>query len=169
MKKLIGTLVAFAIAICPISGSAGYLYSRTNTKKINNAITYEHRQMLTPNGWIRANVAYVDMKDANASVKVLTSDNGASYLSTVKQMAKSAGASLAINGDFFNFASGQTNMLGMTYQDGKLISSPAIDNMASIAITEDNQIIMDYFSFFVNSHFSSGLHLPCVSDKQNAR
>ena len=147
MKKLIGTLVAFAIAICPLSGSAGYLYSRTNTKKINNAITYEHKQMLTPNGWIRAYVAYVDIKDANASVKVLTSDNGASYLSTVRQMAKSSGASLAINGDFFNFASGQTNMLGMTYQDGKLISSPAIDNMVSMAITEDNQIIMDYFSF----------------------
>lgn len=147
MKKLIGMALAFAIAVSPAAGNASYLYTQKTTQKLNNAITYEQKNMLTQNGWIRAYIAYVDVTNPNASVKVLTSSQGSSYLSTVKQMAKDSGADIAINGDFFNFASGQTNMLGMTYQNGELVSSPALDNMVSLVLTENNEIIMDYFSF----------------------
>ncbi len=38
-------------------------------------------------------------------------------------------------------------MLGMVYQDGELISTPSTDNFVSFGITEDNEIIFDYFTF----------------------
>lgn len=148
MKKAFTSLViSLLLTLTPLISNAGYIYSLTNTEPVNNAITYEERQILTENGWIRAYIAYVDVTDPNAAIKVMTSSNGCSYLSTVRQMAQENGADLAVNGDFFNFSSGQTNMLGMTYKDGELISTPALDNLVSFVLTDSNQVIMDYFSF----------------------
>ncbi|MBE7051549.1 MAG: phosphodiester glycosidase family protein [Ruminococcaceae bacterium] len=147
MKKLISIAASLCITLSSLSVNAAYLYTQKISEKVNNAITYEERNIITENGRIKAYIAYVDISNPNASVKVLTSSKGASYLSTVKQMAKDSGAALAINGDFFNLSSGQTNMIGMVYQNGEMVSSPALDNMPSFVITEDNQVMMEYFSF----------------------
>ncbi|MDY3305066.1 MAG: hypothetical protein SOW78_12480, partial [Clostridia bacterium] len=131
MKKLISIALCLMLTFSASSSFGAYLYTEKYDQKINGAVKYEQRNILTENGWIRAYIAYVDLTNPNASVKVLTSSQGSSYLSTVKQMAADNGADLAINGDFFNFSSSQTNMLGMVYQNGHMISSPALDNMVT--------------------------------------
>ncbi len=146
MKKFVSILLLCLLTLCPCLANADYIYKIESSHKINDAITYEEKQLLTESGWIRAYIAYVDLSNPHAGIKVLTSDKGVSYLDTVRNMAKKEGATLAINGDFFNFASGQTNMLGMTYSEGELLSSPALDNMASFVITEQGNVIMDYFA-----------------------
>ena len=147
MKKLISIALCLMLTFSASSGFGAYLYTEKYDQKINGAVKYEQRNILTENGWIRAYIAYVDLTNPNASVKVLTSSQGSSYLSTVKQMAADNGADIAIKGDFFNFSSSQTNMLGMVYQNGHMISSPAPDNMVTFALTDKNEAVMDYFSF----------------------
>jgi len=146
MKKFVSILLLCLLTLCPCLANADYIYKIESSHKINDAITYEEKQLLTESGWIRAYIAYVDLSNPHAGIKVLTSDKGVSYLDTVRNMAKKEGATLAINGDFFNFASGQTNMLGMTYSEGELLSSPALDNMVSFVVTEQGNVIMDYFA-----------------------
>lgn len=148
MKKFTVALLATAMLISShICAVAAPLYTSSTQTQVNGAITYEQKNILTENGWTRAYIAYIDLTNPSAAVKVLTSSKGSSYLSTVGQMAADNNVELAINGDFFNFSSSQTNMLGMTYSDGELISTPALDNLVSFVLTEDNSVIMDYFSF----------------------
>ena len=90
----------------------------------------------------------------------MTAKKGSSYLENVKSMAQNEGATVAINADFFNTGSNQTNMLGMTFKEGELISTPALDNQASFVLTEDNNIIMDYFSFTSTVYSPQGYSCP---------
>ncbi len=146
MKKIISVLTTCMLTLSTVSSNAQNYFTQTISESVNNAIKYEQRNIITENGWIRAYIAYIDITNPNASIRVLTSSKGSSYLSTVKQMAEDNNAAIAINGDFFNFSSGQTNMLGMTYSNGEMISSPALDNMVSFVLTDNNEVIMDYFS-----------------------
>ncbi len=160
MKKLIAMIVS-ALMLLPSSGAnAEYLYTQSTTEKVAGGITYEQRSILSDSGWIRAYIAYVDLSNPNTAVKVLTSSEGSSYLSTVQKMAYDNNTSIAINGDFFNFSSTQTNMLGMVYQNGELISTPALDNQASFVLIDSNQVIMDYFSFTATVTSPQGYSCP---------
>ncbi len=101
----------------------------------------------TESGWIKANVIRIDLTNEELELKVMTSPNGTSRLSTVKSMAEEHNTKVAVNADFFNMQSGETNMLGMVYQDGKLISTPSTDNFVSFVINEENEVLFDYFTF----------------------
>lgn len=147
MKKLISLVLGLGLALSPLTSGATYLYTESIAEQVTGGVKYEQKNILTENGWIRAYIAYVDLSNPNASIKVLTASKGSSYLENVKSMAENSGACIAVNGDFFNFSGGQTNMLGMVYQNGELVSTPALDNQASFVLTEDNSVIMDYFTF----------------------
>lgn len=146
MKKLLSLLIIFSIILSNINVFGNYIYEEKQTKNLTDAIFYEERTILTKEGFIKAYVGYVDLQNPNISLKVLSSSNGVSTLETVKDMAIKNDTKLAINADFFNMTSGETNMLGMTYKNSELISTPALDNMVSFVLSEDNEIFMDYFS-----------------------
>ena len=95
VKKFIGIFLSCLISLSPCMADADYIYTIEKSQKINNAITYEEKQLLTDFGWIRAYVAYVDLSNTNTDIKVLTSKKGVSYLDTVKNMAKNEPATLA--------------------------------------------------------------------------
>lgn len=145
MKKIIAALLAASLITLPTQAET--IYENVTKTTVTRGVTHQKVATFTDTGWVRANVLRVDMTDESLELKVLTSPSGTSSLSTVKKMAENYNTKAAVNADFFNMQSGETNMLGMVYQNGELISTPSKDNLVSFAITEDNQVIFDYFTF----------------------
>lgn len=145
MKRLLTAFVA-AVLITS-SASAETIYEDVTTNIITEGVTHQSIDTFTDAGWRKADVIRIDLTDENLELKVLTSPDGVAHLSTVKTMAEHYGTKAAVNADFFNVQSGETNMLGMVYQDGELISTPSKDNFVSFAVTEENKIVFDYFTF----------------------
>lgn len=129
---------------------AAEIFSSREEETLTKGVTYESRESFSEDGWVKTDILKVDLTEPNVKLKVMTSPDGSSRLSTVKTMAEKTGAKAAVNADFFNFpasSGADTNMLGMVFEDGEIISTPAKDNLASFAITEDNEVIFDYFTF----------------------
>lgn len=144
MKKLISALLAGVL----ISSTAhAAIYENNQTTTITDGITHQVVDTFTESGWIKADVIRIDLTNENLELKVMTSPDGSSRVSTVKTMAEANNTKVAVNADFFNIQSGETNMLGMVYQNGELISTPSKDNFVSFAITEENKVFFDYFTF----------------------
>ncbi len=150
MKKYRSLLLSAVLALSSVSASAETICEFNEEEIISRGITYQSREIFDGSSWTKADIIKVDMNDENVSVRVLTAPQGSSSLATVKEMASASGAKAAVNGDFFNFmpkGSTETNMLGMVYQSGELVSSPAKDGLVSFALTEDNRVVFDYFTF----------------------
>ncbi len=144
MKKLISAIIA---GIFITTSAQAAIYEDTTTTTITKGITHQVVDTFTQSGWVKADVIRIDLTNEDLELKVLTSPSGMSRVSTVKSMAEEAGTKVAVNADFFNVQTGETNMLGMLYKDGELISTPSKDNFVSFAITEENEVIFDYFTF----------------------
>ena len=147
MKKIIAILMTALLMTASLTASAETIYENARREPITKGVFYEETDRYTTAGWERISVVEIDLTDDALEVKALSPKKGSSALANVKQMAEENGTKVAINGDFFNFSSGETNMLGMMVSDGELISTPAKDGLASFALTEDNTAIFDYFTF----------------------
>ncbi len=144
MKKLISALLAGVILSTSVQAA---IYENNTTTTITDGVTHQRLDTFTQSGWVRANIVRIDLTNEDLSLKVMTSPNGTSSVSTVKSMAEANNTKAAVNADFFNVQSGETNMLGMVYQDGELVSTPSKDNFVSFVITEENRVFFDYFTF----------------------
>lgn len=160
MKKIISIFISLLLVFSSLNVCATYLHVESTKEKTLGGITYEERKILLENDFIKAYIAYVDLTNPNICVKVMTASEGSSYLENVKDMATKNDTVIALNGDFFNMSSGQTNMLGMVMKDGELISTPALDHQASFVVTETNEVLMDYFSFTMNLISPQGYSTP---------
>ncbi len=143
MKKLCALLALLTLQ----TSVNAYIYEDNKTTYITDGISHQSVDTFYGTEWVKADIVRVDLTNPDLSLKVLTSPNGTSTLSTVKTMAEANSTSVAVNADFFNMQSGETNMLGMVYQDGQLISTPSKDNFVSFAVDENNRVIFDYFTF----------------------
>ncbi len=147
MKKIFAILLTAVLMTSQLAAGAETIYENTRREFVTKGVLYEETDRYTTDGWQRVSVVKIDLTDKDIEVKALSPKKGSAHLATVKQIAEENGTKAAINGDFFNFSSGETNMLGMMVSDGELISTPAKDNLASFALTEDNTAIFDYFTF----------------------
>ncbi len=144
MKKLISALVAGVILT---TSAHAAIYEDNSITTITGGITHQVVDSFSQSGWIKADVIRIDLTNEDLEIKVMTSSSGTSRLSTVKTMAEEHNTKVAVNADFFNLQSGETNMLGMVYQDGELISTPSTDNFVSFVVTGENEVLFDYFTF----------------------
>ncbi len=144
MKKLISALLAGIIMTTTANAA---IYEKNEISTITEGVTHNRVDTFTESGWVKANIIRIDLTNEDLQLKVMTSPDGTSRLSTVKAMAEANNTKAAVNADFFNMQSGETNMLGMVYQDGELISTPSKDNFVSFVITEENEVLFDYFTF----------------------
>lgn len=145
MKKTMAFLLTLLLMTTQIC--AEKIYENKTTEYLTKGVVLESTDTYTNSGWQRVDVVKIDLRDENLEVKVLSPKDGVSGLQTVKQMAENYGTKAAVNGDFFNMGSGETNMLGMVVSSGELISTPSVDNFASFGLTHDNSPIFGYFSF----------------------
>ena len=144
MKKLISAIIA---GILITTSAHAAIYESNVTTIVTEGITHQSLDTFTDSGWVKANIIQIDLTNEDLELNVMTAPNGISSLATVKAMAEEHNTKVAVNADFFNLQSGETNMLGMVYQDGELISTPSKDNFVSFVITEENEVLFDYFTF----------------------
>lgn len=144
MKKFISLLIT---GILISSSAQAAVYENNDITTITKGVTHQRVDSFSDSGWRKADVIRIDLTDPDLELKVLTSPNGISTLATVKTMAEANNTKAAVNADFFNMVSGETNMLGMVFKDGELISTPSTDNFVSFVIDENNNVIFDYFTF----------------------
>ena len=147
MKKTLAMILTAMLLASSVSVCVENIYENIHRQQLTKGVLLEEIDTYTEKGWQRVCVTTVDLTDKNLEVKALSPAKGSSALATVKKMAEENGTKAAINGDFFNFSSGETNMLGMMVSKGELISSPAKDGLASFALTEAGAPIFDYVTF----------------------
>ncbi len=145
MRKLFTLLLT--ITILGTSAYAENIYENKQSTQITKGVLHESIETYNSYGWQSVDVIKIDLTDEDLEVKVLSPQGGSSSLSTVKQMSEDNDTKASINGDFFNFSSGETNMLGMTVSDGELISTPSKDKLATFALTDDASPLFGYFSY----------------------
>ena len=145
MKKILAFILVTLLMTSTVFAET--IYEEKHTKHLTKGIVLESSDTYTESGWQRIDVVKIDLKDKNLEVEVLSPSGGVSERQTVKQLAENYNPKVAINGDFFNMITGETNMLGMVVSDGELLSTPSKDNFSSFALTEDNIPIFDYFTY----------------------
>ena len=99
-------------------------------------------------GALNAYVLKIDLTDPYLKVDtVLGADGTLNKNQPVLEMARRTGAVAAINGDFSQMKdSGRP--IGLVYQDGQLIESPALRNdMFGFGLTKDNTVLLEVFEF----------------------
>ena len=155
MKKTIIFLAIITTIVCSFSQSMALtkLYETKEKQILNSGTNLTKYKRLTDKGWLAINIIDVDLKDKNTSVGVLTSENGLHTFQTVKTMLTNTQNGIAaINADFFNGNYQKGNIIGMTMQAGKVLTSASRDNvnkdtMASFYMEKDGEAS---FSFFTN-------------------
>lgn len=148
MKKTIYPLIiALLFAICVPSAAFAADWNGVTEEEITKGVIYKKILRYSGGAFSMLHVVECDTDNAAASFGVMTASSGASYLETTKKMAENNNAIAAVNGDFFNTGSKRTNMLGVVYQDGELVSTPSKDVWATVALTDAGNILMDYFGF----------------------
>lgn len=122
-------------------------FERVESERLSRGVTQKHIQRFTQNGWLNANVLYVDLTDETSKLDILQSSNGLTTKDTLTSMAnKNPNVIGAINSDFFYFSNPDSPM-GMMIKDGEMVSSPIlVNNFATLYVTDQNTGFANYLT-----------------------
>lgn len=155
MKKRICFLIILMICmiVCTNCFALTKLHETVTTKVISSGTNLKTYTRFTDKGWLSINIIEVDLKDKNTSLGLLTSSNGLQTFQNVKTMITNSNKNVvaAINADFFNGKTQKGNIIGMTIEDGEVLTSTYYENetedvLASFVIDDDNNVLFDYFT-----------------------
>lgn len=124
-------------------------------------LAYEKRSVTTGGGQVLIYVLKADLTNQYLKINTLVGSDGTLEKNArVTDMAVSAGSVAAVNADFFQMGeSGRP--IGMTYKDGRMITSPPLSNdMLAWGITENGIPVIDLFSFSGNVITAGGKKFP---------
>lgn len=148
--------VCLVLMLCMFASSNVFaltkLHETYESQVINSGTNLTKYKRFTDKGWLSINIIDIDLKDKNTSIGVLTSSNGLQTFQDVKTMAKNnKNCIAAINADFFNGTSKKGNIIGMTIEDGNMLTSTYYENevkdvLASFVLNEDDEVTFDYFT-----------------------
>ncbi|SCY48656.1 phosphodiester glycosidase family protein [Alkaliphilus peptidifermentans] len=122
---------------------------KVETERLAHGVTYQNILRFNKNGWLNANVLFVDLTDNSTELKILKSENGLSTRETLSSMVnKDEQVIGAINGDFFFMNTPAGSPTGAIVEDGKMVSSPVIgENLANFYINNDGLAFADYWDY----------------------
>ncbi len=154
MKKIgIIFLISF-LCVCLNSNAFALtkLYETSQKEVLNSGTNLTKYTRLTDKGWLSINIVDIDLDDENTSIKVLTSENGLNTFQNVKRMLENQKRCIAaVNADFFNGKTNNGNIIGMSVNDGEMLTSTYYENASkdvfgSMLIDENNDTWFGYFS-----------------------
>lgn len=105
-------------------------------------------KLTTGEGPLSVYVLKIDLTDPYINLDTIIGTNGTfEQNSSVLDMAKRTGAVAAVNGDFFQIKESK-RPIGLTYQSGRLVGSPALrHDMYGFGITKEKEPLFEVFSF----------------------
>jgi exopolysaccharide biosynthesis protein len=142
-------IVTAAYLVIPSWAGAYQVISKTSGEEIiTQGATLQTIKMNTDGGPLNVYMLKADLSDPLLKIDTIIGGDGTlNNNQAVTDMAKRTGAVAAINGDFFQInESGRT--IGLAYQGGKLVESPAQRNdMYGFGLTADKSPLIEVFSF----------------------
>ena len=149
MKKVIASILSFLL-LFSVSVQATTYYDYKEVEVLGEGITRTHIRRFCTNGWQNINIVAADLSVSHVKAELLTDTRGSSYLTNVLKMAQDADSIAAVNSDFFarsGFSSSRGTALGVMVEDNQLVSSSNHESgFASLAVTNDGNIILDYLT-----------------------
>lgn len=168
LKLFIAGLVAAALTAITMSAYAAdikYVYS--TEKMLDKGIIYtEYDMFMSDRRWVKAYVAKAELYNEHLDLQVLNDTRGTSYLSSVSDIAKANGTSVAINADFFAWgqASGRGTPIGAVFFDNAMRSSPAAEaGMYSIIEKNNGDIFTDIIGYTLEAVAPNGNRLELAA------
>jgi len=140
------------------------IYEKTKEEIISTGVTHKHILRFNKDGWLNANVVYVDLNNNGIELDLLKSSSGLATKETLSTMAKAKNNVVtAINGDFFYYTN-PDSPLGAMVKDGKMISSPVfVENFATLAVDKNNNASAKYWQYDVKVTNQQGNSVPVTS------
>lgn len=163
--KFTRNIVLLATVLTLIVPVQAFAYNVTGQNVTQDIITrgvvLKSINLKTNEGPLNIYVLETDLSDPYIKIDtIIGSDGTFNKNQAVTEMAKRTGAVAAVNGDFFQMMeSGRP--IGLAYQDGQLLESPAQRNdMFGFGITEDKEPLLEIFSFAGQVVTDSGKSFP---------
>ncbi|MDD2553939.1 MAG: S-layer homology domain-containing protein [Desulfotomaculaceae bacterium] len=142
-------LAVTAYLLTPSWAEAYQVISKTGGEEIiTQGASLQTVRMKTDGGPLNVYILKADLSDPLLKIDtIIGSDGTLNKNQTVTDMARRTGAVAAINGDFFQMMdSGRT--IGLAYQGGELVESPARRNdMYGFGLTMDKAPLIEVFDF----------------------
>ncbi|NPV72862.1 MAG: hypothetical protein HPY89_03505 [Pelotomaculum sp.] len=156
-------LVLFFICLLLPSWALAYqVVSKTVSEEtVTRGAVLQTVRMTTNEGPLNVYILKADLSDPYLKVDTIVGADGTlAKNQTVTAMAGRAGAVAAVNGDFFQMKeSGRP--IGLLYQGGRLIESPALrSDMYGFAVTKDKLPILEVFQFSGQVTAGNGKSFP---------
>ena len=162
IKKLL--LTALCCVLISASASAETICETVKEDTVARGIVHTRINRMTDSGWQKINVITADLSDDAVSVHTIYDSRGISYRNTLTELLTQNGVDAAINADFFDMtqSAGRTTPLGLTAENGTIVSSPAHDTaLAALVQTADN-IMTDYFQMNLRLVAENGNEMPIL-------
>lgn len=161
MRNIVLVSIIWSLVV-PVQAYAYQVTSKNITEEIiTQGVVLQSFNMNTDEGPLNVYVLEADLSNPYVKIDtIIGSDGTLNKNQAVTEMAKRTGAVAAINADFFQMAeSGRT--IGLAYQGGQLVESPAQRNdMYGFGITEDKESLMEVFNFNGQVVTGSGKSFP---------
>lgn len=155
MKRFRRVAATIGLITVMISGSISQsfalntgVYQKINKEMISSGVTHEHILRFYKDGWLNANVIYIDLDEENVKLDLLQSSKGLATKETLSTMVKAQdNVVAAINGDYF-YLTTPDSPIGAMIRDGEVISSPIIvHDYATFSIDNNNMASADYWKY----------------------
>jgi len=156
LKKLTSFLLALIIAF---SGISAYcytpIYALTQQIKYIDGLEFKNIRSLTDAGWLNINIATADLNKDYIDIELLKNEEDIRKLENVKSLANNNDTHIAVNGDFFSWASDEKGMgssVGVEIKDGNLLTSysRASTSQAVFMKAEDKNMLFDYIDTYMS-------------------
>lgn len=148
--------------LMPSWANAYQVVNKTSSEEIiTQGAVLQTVRMNTDEGPLNVYILKADLSSSYLKVDtIIGADGTLNKNQSVLEMAKRTGAVAAINGDFFQMKdSGRT--IGLAYQGGRLVESPAQRNdMYGFGLTKDKAPILEIFAFSGQVTAGNGKSFP---------
>lgn len=163
-KMLITALCGIIISNIANAVSAETICETIKEDKIARGIVHTGIQRMTDSGWQKINLITADLSDEAVSVHALFDKRGISYRNTLTELISQNGIDAGINADFFDMTlgNGRTTPLGLTAENGTIVSSPAHDTALAALVETEDDIMTDYFQMSLRLVAENGNEMPIL-------
>lgn len=167
-KKALATIGVVSIlvssSISSVFATESIVYEKQSREIISSGVTHNHVLRFGKDGWLNANVVYIDLGNPSTNLDILQSANGITTKETLSTMVnRNQNVVAAINADFF-YLTTPDSPLGAMIKDGEMISSPIfVDNFATLSINKNNEAYADYLKYEIYVSTDKGNSIPVTT------
>ncbi|AKL96753.1 hypothetical protein CACET_c33090 [Clostridium aceticum] len=168
LKKALATIGVVSIIVTSsftgVFAIDGIAYEKQSKETISSGVTHKHILRFNKDGWLNANVVYIDLDNPATNLDILQSAGGVATKETLSTMVnRNNNVVAAINADFF-YLTNPDSPMGTMIKDGQMISSPIfVENFATLSINRNDEAFADYWQYEIYVTTDKGKSIPVTT------